>query len=169
MRNAKKIGFSVLLLVIVLQGLFIYMRIHNFPFMIYDMYSRPEHKKAYSSHYLIIADSDTLNLVSLPILKEGTIINSLKMYVYHQQNGEATWEKALNSRQERLGKTFTNRSNQYLKHSDAAIEQYPFWLKNYIEKQVIHRQIQHLEVYQSTIETRFGLLHQETKIISIGE
>jgi hypothetical protein len=168
MSAAKKIGLAFLFLAIALQGFFIYKRIHNFPFMIYDMYSRPEHKKAFSNHFLIIADSDTLNLIALPILQEGTLINSLNLYVQHLQNGGASWEKALQSRQERLGKVFENRSNQYLKQSDDAIQAYPDWLKHYLEKQVVNRPIQNLEVYQSTIDSEFGLLYKETKIITIG-
>jgi len=169
MSNAKKIGISIAFLAIILQGFFIYKRIHNFPFMIYDMYSRPEQKKAYSNHFLMIADNDTLNLVALPILKEGAIINSLNIYIDHQQNGAAKWENALASRQDRLGKKFTNRSNHYLKHSDEAVSQYPFWLKNYIEEQVVHRPVQRLKVFQMTTDTKFGFVYKETKIISIGE
>ncbi len=169
MSKSRKISFAIIILVVVLQAFFIFKRIHNYPFMIYDMYSRPEKKLDYSEHYVIVANSDTINLIGLPIMKEGVIINSLKQYQVLKEKGEPSWYNALQSRQQRLGMGFTSKSNKYLVPNKNDIESYPEWLKQYLEKNVSKHTIENLQVYTITIGTRFGLKYKQELLIDLNE
>ncbi len=135
--------------------------------MIYDMYSRKEQPRRFTNLYLIVADDDTLNLISIPILQEGVIANSLKLYHYHSINGHDIWDNALVSRQQRLGENFTNRSNKLLRNNKNAVEAYPEWLKKYISKNVVRRDVKRLSVYATTIDNKFGFNFNEQKIIDV--
>ncbi|MEZ5003454.1 MAG: hypothetical protein R2730_10525 [Chitinophagales bacterium] len=135
--------------------------------MIYDMYSRKEQPKQYSELYTIIINDDTLNLVKLPILQEGLIVNSLKQYDYHQLHGEVYWDNALRSRQQRLGNVFTKRSDQLLRYSAADMEAYPVWLKSYLEKHIVHHPIQKWKVLATKLDHEYGFNYKERVIIDV--
>lgn len=167
MERQKKILISIFALLCVVQAFFIYKRVHNYPFMIYDMYSRKEQPKKYSNIYTIVADNDTLNLVKMPILQEGMIVNSLKNYEYLLTHNENYWDNALSSRQLRLGKRFTKRSDKLLRTSQEELKDYPIWLKKYIEDQVVDKPIEQLKVYATTLDHTFGFNYKEQIIIDV--
>lgn len=167
MKKNRNILLGLFVLAMLLQVFFIFKRIHNYPFMIYDMYSRKEAPKQYAEVYNIIADGDTLDPIQLPILQEGLILNSLDNYNYFIQHEQQQWEAALNKRQHKLGKWFTSLSNKRLRVNANEMKTYPSWLKSYLENKVLHQKIEKLQVYQTKIDTRLGFNYGDKLILSI--
>jgi hypothetical protein len=151
------------------QAFFIAKRIHNYPFMIYDMYSRPEQAAASAVHYLVVADGDTLNLAALPIFTEGRIINNLDIYAHHLRYGEDYWSPALTSRQDRWidgvfdRSRLRDRSDALLRNSAQKTGEFPAWLLGELEH-ITGRQITSLVVAAATFDRNAGRV-TETELL----
>lgn len=129
-----------------LQVYFISIRVQNYPFFIYDMYSRPVGDTQPIIQYRFIADGDTLYPSTLPIMAEGMLVNSLKIYDHRISSGSDYWNQALTSRQNRLGKSFRRRSERFLRNEPADVAQYPAWLHRYVETHMTDRKVGALTV-----------------------
>jgi len=168
LKTKKNILLAAFLLFIAFQAFFIFKRVHNYPFMIYDMYSRPEQKHTSTNQYLIIAGKDTILLSDLPLMLEGRILKSLKIYENHLVHGEDPWSPALNSRMERMKNAWlTNRMRTSLVNSKERVDAYPMWLQDFLERKVLRRSISGLEVYSNTIELQNGSVTQSRKLTDL--
>ncbi|MCP4121042.1 MAG: hypothetical protein GY751_04755 [Bacteroidetes bacterium] len=168
MKIKKNILLAAFLLFIAFQAFFIFKRVHNYPFMIYDMYSRPEQKHTSSKQYLIVAGKDTVLLSDLPLMLEGRILKSLKIYESNLVNGADPWSPALNSRIARIKSLpITNRMQTSLVNKREHVDAYPMWLKDFLERKVLRRSISGLEVYSNTIELQNGSVIQSRKLIDL--
>ena len=135
--------------------------------MIYDMYSRKEIPKERSTLFLIVADKDTLNLVKMPLLQEGMLVNSLHNYSNYIETGNDRWHHALTSRQQRIGFGFRGRSERFLRNKASDIKRYPIWLKSYIGRYVLHKELEQLQVYAVSIDHKYGFNFDQKKIIDV--
>lgn len=138
------------------QAFFMYKRVHNYPFMIYDMYSRPEKAVAMTSEYVIAADGVPIRTTCLPLLQEGMLLNSIHIYDICVSQENMPWERALDSRIDRIsGKFLSARMDRQLRISGNDLERYPSWLHEYLEDKVLKRKISLLEVYSSRFDSRY--------------
>lgn len=141
------------------QALFIYKRVHNYPFMIFDMYSRPEQPYKAVHLYDVVADGDTVDLYGLPLYTEGAIRNSLRLYEFRLTGKPDPWAPALDSRLARLGRVHAARTaNRRLRNDDSAVEAYPGWLKEYLGRQVLGKEVNRLTVGKRVLEPGSGRL-----------
>lgn len=153
-----------------LQVFFIVKRVHNYPFMIFDMYSRPETPVDRSSQYLIIADRDTVYTSTFPILAEGRLIRTLDIYRHYQVNGVDYWDPALSSRQDRWlgqhtpGKWLYRRSDRLLRQDPAAMDEVPGWLHGILE-QHLHRPVDTVAVVQVVYDRRLDKVTRASEIL----
>jgi len=164
-KNILRVSFMVL---IAFQAFFIYKRVQNYPFMIYDMYSRPEAKNKIANQYLIVASKDTIILSKLPIHLEGRIRNSLNHYEYHHIHGEDPWTPALESRAERMkNEKIRNRMRSTLSNDRLDVDRYPVWLKEFLERKVIGRPISSLKVFHNYIDLSTGAVIYSNPLIEL--
>lgn len=153
MRPTKSILKIILLVAVVFQVLFMVKRVHNYPFMIYDMYSRPIDAKPAIAHYRIIADRDTLNLISLPKFQEGRIIRSLDIYrISLETDGGDPWMDALEARQAKWSWFSKVRSDRFLRNDPERVAEFPVWLHRHMEKHVTGNSIDSLLVEYVSFE-----------------
>jgi hypothetical protein len=73
--------FAVLAIFCAIQIFFTVKRIHNFPFFIYDMYSRPAQQPEKISVPVLYVNDTLRNYTRLPNWKEGAILNLGKFYI----------------------------------------------------------------------------------------
>ena len=76
----SKALFIFLFIFIFFQFFFISKRIQNFPFFIFDMYSRPIEKPTTFSIYEIKANGKSVDYTSFKNTQENTILNSIQTY-----------------------------------------------------------------------------------------
>ncbi len=119
-------------------------RVHNYPFYIYDMYSRPVDIHNTHSLYEIIVNDQPLEYTGLTIWKEGVIINTLRLFEFKKDNnGDDPWAPALKDRDSRINNAqFSARANHYLLNNQDDFNRFPEWLATYISnstRQKVHR------------------------------
>lgn len=128
----NKILFLFFLLFIVGQAFFMKIRIHNFPFYVFDMYSRPdEHRGGDKSIYQININDERLLIHQLSQYQQATVIGGWKYYHYLQQGNEDYWKKAAFKNFK-----FIPLDKNILLNNRENIEKQVVWLKLYLEKLV---------------------------------
>ena len=164
MGTDKKIWIGILLLAVAIQVFFIAKRVHNFPFMIYDMYSRPVDAQEEQMHYRLIADTDTIDLIALPKFQEGRIIQYLDMYrIWMETGGNEVWSSALDQRVEKWSWLSKDRADRLLTNGAEAYDQFPGWLHDYIVRYVTRQPFDRLRVEY----VRFDQASDERDVIQI--
>ena len=70
----------VIVCLCLMQAYFMYKRIHNFPFFIYDMYSRPVTEPKEIKVPVLYINGKETDYTRFPNWKEGAIVNLFKFY-----------------------------------------------------------------------------------------
>lgn len=127
-----KVFFWICVVFIILQAFFMIKRVQNFPFFIYDMYSR--HVTIHDTiHFnMIMLDDQEFDYTRLPHWSEQTVLGTFDLYRDYRKRKEDNWARVIRSRFSTssslgayLNNTLTNSSAQYNK--------YPSWIFNYID------------------------------------
>ena len=166
LKKKKRILSIAFLVFCVIQGFFIFKRVHNYPFMIFDMYSRPEQTSVLQNHYVMIMDGDTLNTTKLPIMAEGRLLHNVSIYHHLKDYNYDYWHPALTSRQDRLGDNkIVARSDRLLRNSVNSDETYPRWLHQHLED-LTGRSFDQLNVSQVVFDRSSGRIVSSKNIIN---
>ena len=125
--------FICIIAFIILQFFFIAKRVQNFPFFIFDMYSRPIEKPATFSLYRIEQFQDAINYTSFTNTKENIVLNTIKTYQLSKQS----YPKAPNEAviEHRFKNNVSCKNYQFIKdglmNDIASIYSYQDWLSYY--------------------------------------
>jgi len=125
---------GVCILIFILGEIFFNVkRIQNFPFFIYDMYSRPQQAQSIYEVYSIYCNGKLFDYTKLGDYQEGILIQTLRQYemAKHKTSLQpAVYTKcmAINNKkvQQRVLKQFFADS--------AALERYPLWLSAVLDR-----------------------------------
>ena len=140
----NKLLFCFVLFFSFFQIFFEYKRIHSFPWIIWDMYSRVETIPDTIIETEIFIDGKILDVTKIPIWQEATILHTYKMY---------NWQK-LNEDHDPMNEVVRHRTSYFPKriyhyvaykinnHKEET-EKYPVWLLNYLEK-ISHKKIKNV-------------------------
>lgn len=127
-----KIFFWVCLVFILLQTFFTIKRVQNFPFFIFDMYSREVTIPDTIHFNMIMLDDQEFDYTRLPHWSEQTLLGTFDLYRDYRTRKEDNWARVIRKRFPEtsflgsyLNNTLTNTAVQYNK--------YPNWIFNYID------------------------------------
>lgn len=129
----SKALFIFLFIFIFFQFFFIAKRIQNFPFFIFDMYSRPIEKPSSFTIYEIKINGKTLDYTTLTNTKENVLLNS----IYTYENAKQVFPKSTNEAviEHRFKNKISASSYQFIKNgltnNQAAIDEFDNWLNRY--------------------------------------
>jgi hypothetical protein len=130
-RHSKILGFFILLF-IVGQIFFSIKRIHNFPFFIYDMYSRPQAKVENATTLNIYINGKIFDYTQLGEYKEGVLINTIKTYI-KAKNSQNILPALAQKVKHINNQTIANYADQYFANDSVAIANFPVWMLHYLE------------------------------------
>jgi len=130
----NKIMFIFVLIFIFFQGLFNYKKAHSFPWYVWDMYSRPQTIADTITQTEIFIDNKRMDITSIPIWQEATILNTYKMYNWMRMNNynDPMQEVVKNRTIYFSEKTRSFIAYKINNHKEETI-QYPRWLLHYLE------------------------------------
>lgn len=112
------------------QAYFMKIRIHNFPFFIYDMYSRPiEHRGGSTSIYEFYINGKRWNISNLNQYEQAVVIGGVNSYIRLKSGKEDYWEKA-----SLKNLSFIPMDKKRIFNNEENLTPHAEWLKNYIEK-----------------------------------
>lgn len=146
--RTSKVLFFALCLFALGQAFFTYKGILNFPFFPFEMYAHPQKLNKNSKLYHIYVNGNELNYTSLPNWTEGNILNTIKYYQKYQTGkiwAKTVWNQRFGHPNTELEELIFNR----LVPTPTQIEQYPKWLTQYINEQIVP-EITDLKVTQKT-------------------
>jgi len=110
-------------------------RIHNFPWYVFDMYSRPYNSDTTKDIVFLYINDTLFNQEKLPIRKEETIFNTAKLYNYLAQNKfKDPAIQTTNTIFKKMPETFRKYAVQQINNQISNPEEYKRWLVRYIEK-----------------------------------
>ena len=119
--------FAVIALFSTVQVSFTIKRIHNFPFFIYDMYSRPAQKPEKVSVPVLYVNDTMRNYALLPNWKEGALLNLSKFYIGSMDKisqPERVFKQRFGNRFQMIGTKIYPDSSAYLA--------FPEWYAGYL-------------------------------------
>lgn len=142
----NKILFSFVVLFIFFQLLFNQKRIHSFPWFVWDMYSRVETLPDTITQTEVLIDGERLDVTKIPIWQEATILHTYKMYNWQKINDyNDPMNEAVKSRTAIFPDNIYSYVAYKINNQKEEIEQYPTWLKSYLEK-ILHKKINVVEL-----------------------
>lgn len=130
----------VIICMCLLQGYFMYKRIHNFPFFVYDMYSRPVSEPKEVRVPVLYINGKETNYTRFPNWKEGAVVNLFKFYTACEQ-GPSIAGKAF---VRRFGNQFPT-VYQRITPSFEDVKRFPEWMAGFLEK-CIHDSLSHYQM-----------------------
>lgn len=126
----NKFLFLIICLFITGQVFFSTIRIHNFPFFIYDMYSRPEeHKGGSTSIYEFYINGKRWNISNLNQYQQATVIGSINSYIRLHNEKEDYWKKSALK-----NLSFIPIDKKRIFNSKENLKLHSEWLTCYVEK-----------------------------------
>ncbi len=126
--HTNKLLFAFIIGFVFFQAFFLFKRVHNFPFYVFDMYSRQEHKTSQTSIFDIYINNDKLDLNKLTTKKKLILNKQIAYYDNFITNGSDRWVPLLDKISKRTPIDLSTR----LKNSFDKSEQFPSWLINYL-------------------------------------
>lgn len=161
----NKILFVFILFFIILQTFFIIKRVQNFPFFIFDMYSRPIDKPETFTLF-IVNDEQLLDYTTLTNLEEAKLLSHIKAYqanlysypnFVHQQVLDYRCKNKLSNQHYQFIKDGLNNDSTFKK-------EFPSWLnRNYLHTS------DSFFIQQNTYRFYDKKLIQSTTILSSNE
>lgn len=129
----SKALFIFLFIFIFFQFFFIAKRIQNFPFFIFDMYSRPIEKPTTFSIYEIKANGKSVDYTSFKNTQENTILNSIQTYsTAKKEFPKSIYETLIEHRfKNKISTTNYQFIKNGLSNNEAAIYEFDNWLNRY--------------------------------------
>jgi len=126
----NKILFAFILYFILLQSFFTIKRVQNFPFFIFDMYSRPIDKPETITIYEIKYANKSLPYTQLTDVKESMLLSQIKAYQANKQAfPDFVHQQVLDNR---FKNKLSNKSFQFVKNglsNDSTFKKmFPIWL-----------------------------------------
>lgn len=142
----NKILFFFVCIFIFFQFYFNKKQIHSFPWYVWDMYSRIETKPDTITQTAFYVDGKQLDITSIPIWEESTLLHTFNMYYSIQSNNyKDPIETSVKKRTKYLTLNMQNYIAHQIQNSEAAVRDYPRWLIRYIEK-ITHKNIKQVDV-----------------------
>lgn len=132
----SKILFIGILIFIFFQSFFIIKRVQNFPFFIFDMYSRPIEKPVTFTIYEITKNGKSFDYTALTNTKENVVLNSIRTY----ENAKKSYPNAPNEAviEYRLKNKIFAKNYQFIKdgltNDKATIDAFGNWINRYLIK-----------------------------------
>ncbi|HUM53422.1 MAG TPA: hypothetical protein PK431_16485 [Chitinophagales bacterium] len=129
----SKALFIGIFIFIFFQFFFIAKRIQNFPFFIFDMYSRPIEKPSTFTIYEIKANGKSVDYTSFKNTQENTILNTIQTY----ETTEKVFPKSIYETviEQRFKNKISSSNYQFIKNglsnNKAAIDEFDNWLNRY--------------------------------------
>ena len=127
--------FIFILVFAFLQVFFNLKRMHTFPFIVWDMYSREQSVPEVSSLYVFYLDGKIFDHTKLPIWKEETAMKTFRMYNWQViNNGHDPMDEVVKHRTRYLPGFFYRFAGRRINNHPEAYENYPDWLFYYLQK-----------------------------------
>lgn len=142
----NKFLFVAVVLFIFFQGYFNVKRVHSFPWFVWDMYSRIETLPDTITQTELFIDGSRLDITSIPIWEESTVLNTYKMYHWMRKNNyQDPMNEVVKNRTSFLPKKIYSFVAYKINNQKNETETYPQWLKSYLEN-ILNRKINNLEL-----------------------
>ncbi len=131
----SKLVFLFILLFASLQLFFNIKREYNFPFIVWDMYSRHQEVPEVSSLFVFYLDGKLYNHTQLPIWKEETSMKTFRMYNWQKMNNDHDpMDGSVQYRTRYLPQWFYHYAASKIDNHPEEYQNYPDWLFYYLRK-----------------------------------
>ncbi len=132
----SKILFCCIILFIIFQVFFINKKIQNFPFFIFDMYSKPIETPTTFQTYEIKINNQPYNYFALTNIRENVILNTIQTYhAILQSDGKFLYQQQFDKRFKSI---VSDRDYLFIKsgldNDSIAIHHFTNWLACYLNK-----------------------------------
>lgn len=130
----SKLLFIGIIIFIFFQFFFIAKRVQNFPFFIFDMYSRPIEKPTTFSIYEIKQNEQTINYTAFTNTKENVVLNTIKTY----ESAKQSFPYAINEAviEHRFKNKISSLNYQFIRYGlindKESIAKFDNWLNQYL-------------------------------------
>lgn len=142
--------FFFILAVIGLQVLFNAKRMNTYPFIVWDMYSRPQATPAPGGLIAVYLDGKRFDLTRLPAWQEETALHSFGLYRQLLQHPDGDpMDELVRHRFRHLPPSLYRYAEKRINNHEAAYAHYPDWLFYYLRKttQTYFRKLEVKEIY----------------------
>jgi hypothetical protein len=131
----SKLILAGMLVFAALQLFFNVKRMHTFPFIVWDMYSREQQVPDVSSQYVFYLDDKLYDHTQLPIWKEETAMKTFRMYNWQKMNaGHDPMDAVVRWRTRYLPEWFYHYAAYKINNQPQEYANYPDWLFYYMRK-----------------------------------